>query len=66
MLSVHGDKVVNRLVFYVVLYCGYCVLCTVQCTCAGKYVQTESENYDEFLKALGVGMLLRKVHKKTF
>jgi hypothetical protein len=29
---------------------------------AGKYVQTESENYDEFLKALGVGMLLRKVN----
>jgi hypothetical protein len=24
-------------------------------------VQVESENYDEFLKALGVGMLLRKV-----
>ncbi len=28
---------------------------------SGKYVQVESENYDEFLKALGVGMLLRKV-----
>ena len=48
-------------VFHVVLYC---VLYSVQCS--GKYVQTESENYDEFLKALGVGMLLRKVHKKTF
>jgi hypothetical protein len=28
-------------------------------------VQVESENYDEFLKALGVGMLLRKVKKSN-
>jgi hypothetical protein len=35
-----------------------CLSCVI---CAGKYVQVESENYDEFLKALGVGMLLRKV-----
>jgi hypothetical protein len=37
---------------------AYCISCVI---CAGKYVQVESENYDEFLKALGVGMLLRKV-----
>ncbi len=32
---------------------------------AGKYKQTKEENYEEFLKALGVGALLRKAAKAS-
>merc|ERR1711892_1483075 len=33
--------------------------------CTGKYKLTKSENFEDFMKALGVGMVTRKLGNKT-
>ena len=33
--------------------------------CTGKYKLTQSENFEEFMKALGVGLMTRKLGNKS-
>merc|ERR1712055_316959 len=53
-----GDSIVSRLTLHSSLLTPHSATTMVQIT--GTYTQTSCDNYEEFLKALGVGFILRK------